>query len=202
MTKLKAYEVRDDYEGHCVIRFATSNAAARREGAAELGIDWESVESCRRAPQFDAYSPGPVPERALLQNGWWFECHHCGRRVSNDMSEEEAEEGEELEATVIDKRVYCSASCAAIDSAKKRANAAAKAALVELFEAKFPGATITRVHVYGEKLEPSDAGPLKCCVDFMFPGGVYPATWVYGEDNTVRVPMFDVEAFKAWRDAA
>jgi hypothetical protein len=41
---LKAYEVQERQEGYSTIVFATNSATARKEGAAELSIDWEDVE--------------------------------------------------------------------------------------------------------------------------------------------------------------
>jgi len=64
--KLKAFEVRDNDEGNCVIAFATNGAAARREGGNDLNLEFEDVESCRRAPWADEYAPGPVPLHAYL----------------------------------------------------------------------------------------------------------------------------------------
>jgi hypothetical protein len=77
---LKAFLVTDDYEGHSSIEFALHNVVARRTGAAALDTEFDAV-SCKRAPQFDQYAPGPVPRTALLDDGWWFECSNCYRRA-------------------------------------------------------------------------------------------------------------------------
>jgi hypothetical protein len=203
MSRLKAYEVRDNYEGHRVIRFATNNATARREGACELEIEWEDVESCRRAPQFDEYAPGTVPPLTLIAHGWWFDCRGCGRRISDDSYLDDDGLDEDERTPVEDEKhnVYCSAACCATEQAKTRANQEARAALLELFEAKFPGAEAKMSHVYGELLEASEEGHgHKCSVRFTFPGAKYLSTWVYGE-TVVHVPMADIDAFNAWRGA-
>lgn len=70
-----AYSVQASEQG-CV-RFARSSAQARREGASELDTEWEGIETCRRAPQFDHFAPGPVPEKALWDAGWRFLCGEC-----------------------------------------------------------------------------------------------------------------------------
>lgn len=203
MTKrLKAYEVREPDEGHCVIRFATNNATARREGANELDIDWESVESCQRKPHFDHYAPGPVPPLVLIDFGWWFECHHCGRQVDNYMSERLEDDGldpADFTPVASGHAVYCSEACQAKHGAEQRANKAAQAALIELFEAKYPECSIKRVHVYGTKLEPPDkSGGFKCSVQFMFPGAKYGATYEYGQKD-LYVAQGDLPAYYAWR---
>lgn len=202
MKKLKAYEVRDDYEGHCCIRFAPNNATARREGAHELDIEWESVEHCQRKPEFDQYAPGPVPPMVLLEHGWWFECHHCGRRIDDYMADELESDGldpADFTPCASGRSVYCSAACQAMFYAERRANAAAQTALIELFDAKFPNCKISRVHVCGTKLEgPDDSGGMKCSVSFLFPGARYGATYEYGRDD-LYVAQGDLPAYYAWR---
>lgn len=204
--KLKAYEVRDIDEGNCVIEFATNSAAARREGANELCTDWESVESCTRKPEYDQYAPGPVPVMVLLDDGWWFECPHCGRRVTSDMAVEIEDEDLDPADFVPEQHgnhsVFCSASCSAEHYAHQRAKEHAKADLLELFESRFPGATVQKINVYGHKLEesPPQKGFL-CSVNFTFPGAKYGGTWVFGEYDQAHISSIDVEAFHAWRGA-
>lgn len=203
MSRLKAYEVRDDYEGHCVIRFATNSATARREGANELDIEWTSVESCQRKPEFDQYAPGPVPAQVLIEHGWWFECWHCGRRVTEDLKTEVWDEGldpDEFEVVTDGRAVYCSHTCQMTEWAERRANQAAHAALIELFEAKFPDCTIKGLHVYGQRLEyrQDKYSGMLCTVRFMFPGAKYGATYEYGNPS-LYVANGDIDAYHAWR---
>ncbi len=74
MNGLKAFHVQDEWgEGHAVVVYHTSNAAARRIGCSEMDEPWERV-SCRRAPEFDQYAPGPVPGEAYMRAGWWQMC--------------------------------------------------------------------------------------------------------------------------------
>lgn len=195
MPKLKAYEVRDGEEGHCVIAFSTSNAAARRKGADKLDLDWESIESCRRAPAFDAYAPGPVPPTVLLEHGWWQECLECGRRCEHESYDDDHDE--ELNPVDHGDQIFCTPRCQGVNFAKARANTAARAAMVELVLTRFPGCTIKRVHVYGERLEKSEPGHgLLSTAEFTFPGAQYGASYHFG-DPAVYVSNVDVEVFKA-----
>jgi hypothetical protein len=196
---LQAFEVKDNYEGNATVVFCTNGAAARREGASELGVEWTEVEHCLRKPEFDQYAPGPVSPLVLIAHGWWFECSHCGRRVTSDMSDE-INEGEDPENLVprLDGRsgVFCSDSCGCLDHMDQRGREEAADALREVFEAKFPGAKIADVHVYrGPLLE---CRPGRFVVAFSFPGGTYAAHWEFGED-VCHVSMIDVEPFKEWR---
>lgn len=198
MPKLKAYQVREDGEGHCVIQFATSNAAARREGGSRLDLAFEEVESCRRAPQFDAYAPGPVPVTVLLADGWWQECLHCGQKIDLEYQRED-DDGNEVDFEPIDHgdQVFCCPACQAKHFAEKRANQAARAALVEMVETLYPGAQVTRVHVYGDRLESSEPGHgIKSSADFNFPGCTGIASYHFGEPH-VYVHRDDVEKFQA-----
>lgn len=205
---LKAYEVRDDGEGYCCVVFATNSATARREGASELGIDWESVESCCRAPHLDQYAPGPVPPLTLIEHGWRFECSHCGRRVSDGMSEELEDEGlnpdDFIPRPAGKTGVYCGAGCECADHMEERGREEAEDSLRQVFEAKFPGATVIHVHCYDgpllKKKENADRGGVTHSVLFSFPGGEYCSRWNFGDDVCL-VPPIDQEAFKAWRKA-
>ncbi|MBR8279755.1 hypothetical protein [Burkholderia vietnamiensis] len=196
---LKAYQVNVDADDvySCVV-FATNSATARREGASELGYEWDDVESCRRRPNFDEYAPGPVPPRALIEDGWRFECHGCGTPVSDNEYDDDGNEIDPGAYVVRKQQVFCCQECLARDDARKRMNVAAQNALIELVEAKFPGCAIQRVHVYGERLEPSEPGHgHKCVAYFTFPGSRYSSTYVFGEGDIAHVPQIDVDAFVA-----
>lgn len=181
---LKAYEVRDNYEGHCVIEYATNNATARREGACALDIDWESVESCRRAPQFDEFAPGPVPPLLLLQSGWWFGCSHCVKKVSLNLDDDERPQ---THPRIDGDKVFCDESCCAQHAAETRAQATATVALCELVYTWFPDAKIRKVHVHGTKLEGLEyrngyqVGGVKASADFDLPGLAHGVSFLYGD---------------------
>lgn len=93
---MNAYLVR--WDGYACIEFAPSSVVARRKGSIELGIEFENVESCRRAYEFDKFSPGPVPQRVLFDSGWHLECAECSM-VVNAYSDDCVWDGDE---------VYCS----------------------------------------------------------------------------------------------
>jgi hypothetical protein len=189
--KLKAYRVTDGGDGDC-ITFTTNNATARREGADELGIVWQEVDSCRRMQQFDQYAPGPVPAAALIADGWGFECInvYCQNWVHDDVEEK---------CFSASGDPYCCPACMAKHFARQRGTAAAQAALQEMVELNLPGCTVTEAYVYGRRLEPGEPGcGMRAYADFTFPGGRYPARFVFGED-CYRVHGDDIPAFEAWR---
>lgn len=198
--KLLAFQIHDGDDGWA-IRFANSGVAARRQGAAEMGTDFESIEHCKRAPAFDQCAPGPVPASALIENGWTIECSQCEREVSNDMFDALADEGldpDDFDIVTEGQRAYCSRTCQGEHHAWYRGRAAAKVALIELVESKYPGAEIKRIHVCGDKLESSEpGGGMRCLAEFLFPGAKFGATFVFG-DKSVYVARADVEAFHAF----
>ena len=101
---LKAYSVQGNEYG--CIAFARSGVVARREGANELNIEFEEVESCRRMPGLDEYAgkPGGVPMSVLVENfGWSQECGYCERRVYSD---------EPARVWVSSDQVCCTPKCA------------------------------------------------------------------------------------------
>ncbi len=188
MKRLKAYQVSDG-EDVTVIRYATSSAAARREGGNEIGCEWDGVDSCVRKPEYDQYAPGPVPAQALIEAGWQFECrrHGCGNWANRD--------ADELTFSAAGDP-YCCEACMARHFARQRANAAAGSALQEMVEAKLPGCQVTEVYVYGWQLEPGYGGGMRAYADFSFPGGCWPGRFVFGEEG-FRVHGDDLPAFRA-----
>jgi len=106
MTKKQvAWTVTDDFTPKACVVFHHHGLAARRIGASELGEDFEDLE-CKRSPEFDHFAEaGKVPTKALLDADWWFECHHCGKRIPD-------EDFRPMENLVIDgDRVYCNEKC-------------------------------------------------------------------------------------------
>lgn len=187
--KLKAYEVHDNYEGHGVVVFETNNAAARRNGASELGTEWESIDRCRRAPGYDEYAPGPVPPLVLIEDGWWFNCVHCSKTVSEHNTDRVA----------IGEHVFCDWACVMRDWREDRDLEHAKTDLLEVFYSMYPDVQVC--HAY------ADSSPLAApseyrhsSVTFRFPGGEGVAEWRFGED-TVLVNRSDIPAWNAWRDS-
>lgn len=83
-SELRAFSVQADEFG--CIRFAKNHVTARREGAGELGVEFNEIISCRRAPELDSYATtGSVPWKVLLiEHGWSQECGYCCRMVYAD----------------------------------------------------------------------------------------------------------------------
>lgn len=165
---VKAYAVSTNDPEESTIEFATTNVAARRQGADEIGADFSWV-SCKRAPWADEFAGKGIPAKAYIENGWFIGCTHCGRYISEDAYELD-EHGDETETPlnpVFDGRdVYCSDEHkAAFEQQIADHNAA-----FEAFKAKvitgWPDLTFT---------EFKGAYPLvHCTALFTFPGAAYP----------------------------
>lgn len=194
LKRLKAYHVTDGDDGAC-ITFATNSATARREGASEIGCEWQEVESCHRRQEFDAYAPGPIPPAVMVEHNWGFECRNdgCWNWVYSDLDEKRF-------SAVGDP--YCCEACMARHFASLRGQAAAEAAMQELVELRLPGAKVTEVYVHGQRLEPHVPGcGYSAFADFTFHGGRYPVRFVFGE-GYYRVHGDDIPAFEAWQGIA
>lgn len=190
---VKAYEVREPGEGNCAIVFAEKNVVARREGACELGCEFEEVESCIRAPWADKYAPGPVPLHASLAAGWWHSCAGCGCEFDADgIRGLEEDEQPEIEPMQDSKgSAYCSHGCMMKSWQVRREQKARDAAAIEYGLSRWSQAL--RVWPYraghgGDGFEPN-----ACRV--LLPGLVHTITWVFGED-TVGVANIDVPEFQ------
>lgn len=197
--KVKAYEVRDPDEGNCVIVFATNSATARREGGIDLGICFEEVESCQRAPWADEFAPGPVPISASLAAGWWHGCSHCqcefeadGRRGEFGDDEDDCEYA--FEPVESHGHNYCSPACIQAEWAERRLREAHEHAAIEAAAITFPA--VDAFSAYGSY----DGNRAESwVVTFRVPGVKYGVGWSVGS-STATVSQCDAQAFSAWQD--
>lgn len=212
MSALKAYAVQEEDEGTGGVVFAKSSAEARRMGAARFGDGDFNWGKARRLPWADAFAPGPVPAKDMIEHGWWYECAHCYRRIEDGATDEET--GEPVAFDVVETpsgNLYCAPAChdAALAEARERkeVEAATIADLSARLLAKLPGAVPTKGHhVYaarpnGETAFRAQQGILH----FRFPGAVHGDAALrfdkFDEAPHVMVCGGDMEAFEAWRAA-
>ncbi|MGP0171213.1 hypothetical protein ACSVIJ_04945 [Pseudomonas sp. NCHU5208] len=178
MPAAKAFIVETDDPDDSVVKFATTNVAARRNGADEIGADFGNV-TCKRLPWADQYAGKGIPPTAFIENGWHYECSTCGDKV-----------GKETPAPVFALDLsFCSAKCHAVEVADRQAAADRKQEVIDALLAKFPGVEVAFASDHDERRS----------ARFRFPGGQDTVEWKLGED-TVMVSKRDIEAWNAWRD--
>ncbi|UVL26769.1 hypothetical protein [Pseudomonas donghuensis] len=176
--KVLAYSVETNDPEESTIQFATSSAAARRQGADEIGADFGAV-SCRRAQWADQYAEQRfIPAEAYIDAGWWFDCNHCGTRCDSDASrwDEETDTDIPLDLVFDGRVVYCSADCKAAHEAEVAARNAKFEAFKKRVVAVRPGVTFTEF-----------TGGYPWCgnrAKFMFPGAQYGGSVSEAEDDT------------------
>ena len=199
--RLRAYVLKegDDPDLHStIVMYATDREGALVQGAKQLGLHEDEVGSCIRTPELDQYAPGPVSALDLIKHHWTFTCSHCEAPVDAQSAGDDGEphaprpDGQD--------GVYCSAACEAMALADQRSMAAAKATMVALIEAKFPGAFVTDVHVYGPgalRMEPRHS-----IARFTFPGGQHDAEFDLATPDRLQLVQSDVPAWNAWRRSA
>lgn len=192
--KLLAYSVQGDECGTIV--FANSGIEARRIGANMLNLEFDEVESCRRAQFADIYAAfGTVPPLVLIEQGWWWSCTGCGDGVRG--IEVEREPGDKSEPTfkvpadaiILETEVWCSLKCKAREESKRATENVLKNTITEIVQKNWPEAGSIVVHL---STNPPQA-------HFMFPGGTNPAVWAYGAES-VRVTAIDVAFWNAYVD--
>lgn len=206
---LKAFYVTDEDEKATVV-FAKHNAVARREGGNELDCEWDEV-SCRRAKEFDSFAPGPVPKLALLDNGWWMECHGCTRRLQGGYVSDDDGEEHEAEPVEIGSGIWCSQTCHDSDMkdrterrvAEQWCTAIAAASLLE----KRPGVTIRSnleragLHAYVQRVDGLYTAK-QVRVQFDFPGGKHGGCWGIEDGEaefSASIAFGDLEAWYIYR---
>ncbi|ROU10785.1 hypothetical protein EB837_20560 [Kluyvera ascorbata] len=184
MQILKAYHVQGNEYG--VIRFATKNVVARREGALELEEEFNCV-SCKRLPAADKYATqGTVPTRALVEDlGWWQECGYCCCHVDDET------DGRVWDGDTAYCDIECQArlmNCRIDDEAERKCKHDAEQAAIAVAEAKFPGITDVTAYTGHKKT---------ITLYFRFPGGKERASWDL-DGEFVGTNHIDVEPFKAY----
>jgi len=196
--KKLAYCVADDFDGRHVITFATSGAAARRIGGAELGLEFGEVAWCKRAPWADEYaSQDYIPAEAYIANGWWMSCDHCGIDLYDGV-EEEGDELKDDEAPAMlqlvyaGRSIYCSQSCR---DAKKKEIADRQADFEDFQQRvrdKYPDLTFTELQ---------GGWPWRACsAKFSFPGSKYGGSIRREEGGKLMlfVAQGDIDAWMAY----
>lgn len=209
--KLKAYYigVDDTWEPVGEVVFAKSVEAAKRK--ADIGdYTTEEINRVERQPHYDKYADlGYIPVSELYEDGWWFECHECYRKVSlseedeylwevkewNKLSEEEKEGLEpprEYSAQFEGKdRVFCSVECQtkwhqSRDNLKKL-----KADTQTMLEAKYPDCLIKYAGGWYDKQTVS--------FDLTVPGLQYKVTYESDHPDTMLVYKSDMDAWETYR---
>ncbi|WP_407146267.1 hypothetical protein [Bradyrhizobium sp. ORS 86] len=142
---MKAFAVTEDQENTGEIIFAEHAIVARRRGADEYNDGELSGITCRRAPWADKFEGQPVPAWVMIDNGWHFDCGHCGARIDSDYL---YDEDLPLKGVIGTQHslVYCSAICEAEDRLEQaiRADHQRRAieALSNFVRKRFPAVTI------------------------------------------------------------
>lgn len=91
MTKRICFQVTDDdadveETDATMIIFAATDIAARRCYANHHDYPPDTLAGIhtKRMPEWDQYSPGPVPALDMVDAGWWFECEGCNIKICSD----------------------------------------------------------------------------------------------------------------------
>jgi hypothetical protein len=187
---VKAYQVDDDHSGHSVVVFADRSVVARKRGANELDLEFGEVSSCRRKPQYDAFaSQGYVPIDVLIDDGWWFECPHCGHRITSDGASRYYDHEEEHDLPVYTTRdaAYCDIHCYEADKREWLLARRREQALADRFHELYPGATVIWVNEYEKDAR----------VVFRFPGGARNVEWK-GKTDLLYIDEQDLPAWEAF----
>jgi hypothetical protein len=183
ISELKAYHVQEDYEATCVIVFDTNSAAARRHGACELGVEWESIEFCRRAHWADQYAgTGRIPPMAMIEQGWRLTCGHCGQEINQDLIDDPESD---VLPVVVGDWIFCNRECHDCETKDRQQKKEAELAALETAKTKFPGAEVFGYYHDGDRRE---------TVLIRAPGTQRTARWAIGAE-TVSAAECDKEAW-------
>lgn len=136
---LKCFVISDDDPEQTRVMFVKSSIEAKRWWSNHF---WNGDEiagiSARRKPEWDQFATTGVPALAMIDDGWWFECHGCGTRISDEFIgtrdrlhrgwedyQLDREYGEDLTIPVMEpveasgQRVWCCQQCRDDDEAER-----------------------------------------------------------------------------------
>ncbi len=171
---VKAYYV--DNEGEGQILFLSS--------AYGLSEEWETVE---RRSQYDQYSSiGYVPKQVLLNDGWWFECQNCYKKIDSDCWD--YEEDEAIEPVFENNWIFCCQDCRDSASQERERNRREKEKWAKFLTTNYPD--ITKLFVM--------VGTDRAYASFKFPGSYYEAHWYSDRPDFVSYCLADKAAAIAY----
>lgn len=177
--KMLAYSVETNDPEESTIQFPTSSAAARRQGADEIGTDFSGIVSSRRAHWADQYAElRYIPAKAYIDAGWWFDCNHCGTHCDSDASrfDEETDTDIPLDLVFDGRVVYCSAEYKSSHDSEVSAR-----------NAKFEAFKAAAATAHPEVTFTGFTGGYPYCANsgkFMFPGARHGGSVSDTENNT------------------
>lgn len=171
-------------------------AVAERLNEAVSDLD---LTRFQRREAFDEYAPGPVPMKALLDNGWWFDCWECHKKVTNDGCE--CVDNCDVEGctcvdncvcapVIVNEMVFCSAACVEDWKEDRRLDREYEQDLRLRAEKMFPGITIR--DAIGCRAD--DDGSVR----FDVPGTKVGIRWHTKEPQVVFVAPLDKAAWDAY----
>lgn len=144
----------DDPEDQMVV-FARTSIEAKRWWANEHGDGERFITgiSAKRCKGWDKFAPGPVPALEMIESGWWFECHGCGRQINQeriDYGLDESDEGEACDPMQpyepSPQHIWCSRACHDKDMAERQRIATMKrralAVVGRAVQRAYPGVTL------------------------------------------------------------
>lgn len=194
---MKAYIVTDDedYEPLAVVVFAASDDAAIRKGAAELGLEQESV-SCQEATELNRYAPGPVPPLVLIAHGWMFECGGCVERLDQDALEEKPRHLQRGE------NVYCSPWCRLADVERRGRQVAQENLAARLAALCLPHfCAVVRGMVVADYDPKTRRAKHVLGAEFTFPGAQHgTGTWRADRRDMAMVPQGDYDTYQKLKE--
>lgn len=202
----RAFEIAEEGYDSAIV-FAETEQGALEEVGHRLGVRVEELDPkpLERKEKFDAYSPGPVPPEALLEDGWYFDCLYCEKRINwwgCDCSENDCEHEDcpckdkcICEPTFKGQDVFCSPSCAERWAEERKRDSDWREELKAKTLARFPGSTIKWVSGYccGE----SKTGD----VCFNLPGTTVGIRWSTEDSKHVFVAPIDMPVWAAYEEA-
>lgn len=161
----------EDEEGAQIIFANNPDHAAKRsyDGYAD---------KIKRCPEYDEWWwLGFVPDRVLIDDGWYGQCYYCEKRIDSD---------EPLQIVEQNYRLFCSPDCLKAHNEESKIRRIRRQQIKCVLRSMFPG--VRGLHVWGE------------AAWFKFPGGKYDVNWNTKSPDTVLLTQLDLPAWEKYRE--
>lgn len=156
-------------------------------GLIEIENNYEEGYQVERKPEYDKYEKlSYVPPKVLIEDGWWFYCDKCDKRIDYEYYDYEQEES--LNPVFDKEKIFCSMECCDNYNQEVLAEKKLKEDSVQFIKHRFPKADIKLFLGHSKRMH----------VEFELPKLNYRVKYDSKFKDSVTVIQSDIENFEKY----
>lgn len=151
----------------------------------EIENNYEEGYEIERKSEYDKYEKlGYVPPKVLIEDGWWFECNQCYRKIDYEYYDYEKEES--LNPVFEEDKVFCSYDCKCNYQKDVEITKQLKEQYKQFVKSKFPKSDIKRIW----------ASTKEVYIELNLPELKYPVSFNSKDETSFFIAQYDLESFR------